>query len=383
MATPDPLRPMDKPARTFLITGATGFLGGAVTVAALRAGYGHQLRLLARAGADGSPRKRLLENLTRLGATNAELHSLGDDYILEADLATPASFEDHPLLRSIDRVVHAAALPTFSNNPAIPTVNVEGTLALAHALDRRIMKRFLFVGTAMAVGPSMGHGSLIAESDDLAADHDHLVPYTASKAEAERRLRLELPDLPLVIARPSIVVGHTELGVAPSQSIFWVFLVGQMLGAFTCDLDDLIDVIPADWCANVLLSLATRETLGHDLYHVSAGRESSVSFAALDQVISKAMRVSPMGANYRKICGAEIVAMMPRMREIAPGANRRLLLRAMRLYGGFAELNYVFDNHRLRGEGLAASPPFTSYLPHCVDTARGISIADQMKWDFK
>jgi hypothetical protein len=55
----------------------------------------------------------------------------------------------------------------------------------------------------------------------------------------------------------------------------------------------------------------------------------------------------------------------------------------MQLYGGFAELNYVFNNDRLRGAGLESSPPLTSYLSRCVETARGISIADQMKWDFK
>jgi nucleoside-diphosphate-sugar epimerase len=369
--------------RNFLITGATGFLGGAVAVAALRAGRGPELLLLARASQDGSPRQRLFENLRRLGATETELQSLGLQFVLEADLASPDAFRGHPQLRSIQRVVHSAALPTFSNHPAIPMVNVEGTMALAHALDQSKMKRFVFVGTAMSVGPSRGHGSVIEESDTLAAKEDHLVPYTASKAEAERRLRSELPNMPLVIARPSIVVGHTQLGVAPSQSIFWVFLVGQLLRAFTCDLEDLIDVVPADWCANILLTLATRDCLEHDLYHLSAGQESSVSFAAVDVVMAKALDLPPMGATYRKVSGSEIVRMLPRMREIAPGANRRLLLRAMQLYGGFAELNYVFDNNRLRREGLGASPPFTSYLPHCVHTARGISIADQMKWDFK
>jgi nucleoside-diphosphate-sugar epimerase len=374
---------MTQADRTFLITGATGFLGGAVTVAALRAGYGHQLRLLSRGSAEESPRGRLLANLRRLGATEAELGTLGDEFILEADLAQPATLENHPTLRSVERVIHAAALPTFSNNPAIRAVNVEGTLALARALDLEIMERFLFVGTAMAVGPSKGRGTLIEESQELGADEDHLVPYTASKAEAERRLRAELPELPLVVARPSIVVGHTELGVAPSQSIFWVFLVGHMLGAFTCDMEDSIDVIPADWCADALLELATRESLAHDLYHVSAGRESSVTIQDLDQVLAHARRVAPMGASYRKIDKSHIAGIIPKMRDIVPGANRRLLTRAMQLYGGFAELNYVFDSNRLRGEGFSASPPFTTYLSRCVETARGIPIAEQMKWDFK
>jgi nucleoside-diphosphate-sugar epimerase len=368
--------------RTFLITGSTGFLGGATVVSALRAGLGPQLRLLVRP-AEEAPATRLFDNLRRLGATPGELDSLGGDFLLEADLARAESLEGSRLLAPIERVVHAAALPTFSNHPSISNINVGGTLALAGALDPKTLKRFVFVGTAMAVGPSQARGSVIVESSELAAQEDHLVPYTASKAEAEMRLRTQFPWLPLVVARPSIVVGHTELGVGPSQSIFWVFLVGHMLGAFTCNLSDYIDVIPADWCAAALLFLATQETLEHDLYHVSAGRQSSVTIENFDEVMARARSVAPMGASYRKIGSADIAQLMPRMRELVPGASRRLLLRAMQLYGGFAELNYIFDNSRLRAEGLQAAPPFTSYLSRCVETARGIAIADQMKWDFK
>ena len=369
--------------RTFLITGATGFVGGAVAVAALRAGHGPRLLLLSRALSDQSSRARLVANLRRLGATDQELRTLGDNFVVEADLADPDAFSRATQLNAVQRVIHAAALPTFSNNPAIASINVEGTLALAHALNPDCLERFLFVGTAMAVGPSLRRGSLIEESEELGAEDDHLVPYTASKAKAERRLREELPNLPLVVARPSIVVGHTQLGVTPSQSIFWVFLVGHMLGAFTCEYDDFVDVVPADWCANVLLQLATLKRLEHDVYHVSAGRESSVTIDEIDQAMAHARRVAPNGGAYRKIDKSDLIDMLPQMKRIAPEANRRLLLRAMQLYGGFAELNYVFNNDRLRGAGLDPSPPLTSYLSRCVETARGISIADQMKWDFK
>jgi len=369
--------------RDFLITGATGFIGGAVTVAALRAGYGPRLLLLSRSLSDLSSHKRLFDNLRRLGATDQELRTLGHDFVWEADLGDAEAFRYPRQLDAVERVIHAAALPTFSNNPAIASINVDATLALAHSLNPACLERFLFVGTAMAVGPSLRRGSIVEESQDLGADHDHLVPYTASKAEAERRLRLELPDLPLVVARPSIVVGHTELGVAPSQSIFWVFLVGHMLGAFTCDLEDFIDVVPADWCANALLRLATAERLQHDVYHVSAGRESSVTIDEIDQAMAQARHVPPISSAYRKIDKDELIHMLPKMKRIAPDANRRLLLRAMQLYGGFAELNYVFNNDRLRSVGLDPSPPLTSYLSRCVETARGIPIADQMKWDFK
>ncbi len=59
------------------------------------------------------------------------------------------------------------------------------------------------------------------------------------------------------------------------------------------------------------------------------------------------------------------------------------MLRALKLYGGFADLNYLFDNQRLLDEGIAAPPRFTDYLDVCVHSSRDISIPAQMQWDFK
>ena len=101
---------------------------------------------------EGSPQSGLRTNLRRLGATEAELGTLGDDFVLEADLARNrlASSAIHSSVALSTPLV--AALPTFSNNPAIHPVNVEGTLALAHALNPAVLKRFLFVGTAWQSG---------------------------------------------------------------------------------------------------------------------------------------------------------------------------------------------------------------------------------------
>lgn len=68
-------------------------------------------------------------------------------------------------------------------------------------------------------------------------------------------MRKQCPDLPLLIARPSIIVGHTRLGYLPSTSIFWVFRMGLMLQKFMCSLDDRIDVISIDYCTDAFDSL--------------------------------------------------------------------------------------------------------------------------------
>jgi hypothetical protein len=61
----------------------------------------------------------------------------------------------------------------------------------------------------------------------------------------------------------------------------------------------------------------------------------------------------------------------------------RLIEHALGLYAGFANLDYQFDNHRLREEIGFEPLPFIDYVSECVRTSRGIGIVEQMRWDFK
>ena len=117
----------------------------------------------------------------------------------------------------VERVINCAAVASFSKNPTIWPVNVDGTFAFADVLSRsKRLKAFLHVGTAMCCG--LQRESPISESWDFPAAEQQLVDYTASKAEIERRMREELPGLPPVVARPSIVVGHLPLAAKPAAS---------------------------------------------------------------------------------------------------------------------------------------------------------------------
>jgi nucleoside-diphosphate-sugar epimerase len=368
-----------------LITGATGFLGGATAVEALKRGLGDRLLFLSRADTAEAALLRVAANLKILGATDAEICRIAVDQIICADLSGLDLVAHDARLDRVSTVIHSAALATFSNHPSLEKINVDGTVALAKLLYKRpSLARFIYIGTAMACGEHAGDAGSIPERLDLPLDaQQHLVPYTRSKALAEAMLRSEFPDLPLVMARPSIIVGHTRLGCAPSQSIFWVFMVAQMLGAFTIALDQKIDVIPVDWCAGAIVDLALRDKLSSRVYHLSAGDRSSVSFREVDIALAADRGVSPVGAAYEQVAIGSLGKLLPQMRECIPGCNDRLLLRALKLYGGFAGLSYVFRNDNLLAEGIAPSPPLTDYLARCVDSARDISIAEQMKWDFK
>ncbi|SQC15378.1 nucleoside-diphosphate-sugar epimerase [Klebsiella pneumoniae] len=80
------------------------------------------------------------------------------------------------------------------------------------------LQRFLHVGTAMSCSPEPD--SLVAESAEFRERAEHLVEYTHSKSTIEQLMQQQCPTLPLVIARPSIVVGHTHHGLPAFQQYF-------------------------------------------------------------------------------------------------------------------------------------------------------------------
>ncbi|MDF3936285.1 cationic peptide resistance protein CprA [Pseudomonas citronellolis] len=378
IATPTP-----RAAHSLLLTGATGFLGGAVAARLIADGHAQALLLLVRADSPAQGLERLRDNLRLHAVSEAALEGLQAAQIVCGDLLDTRWLQvERARLMRVEQVINCAAVASFSKNPNIWPVNVEGTFAFARAMSQsRNLKRFLHIGTAMCCGPE--RESPVRESWEFPQSEEQLVDYTASKAEIERRLREELPQLPLVVARPSIVVGHSELGCQASGSIFWVFRMGFALESFTCALDERIDVIPADYCAEALVALALKPRLEHSLYHVSAGHGAACTFGEIDRAYAEARGEEPVGERYRKVSPDDLRELAGSFESRIGKANPRLVLRALRLYSGFADLNYLFDNQRLLDEGIAAPPRFTEYLDVCVQSSRDISIPTQMQWDFK
>ncbi len=187
--------------KTVLITGATGFLGGAVMEKALQDERIENLFMLVRASNKQNGLKRILNNLRKFDISEPLLSRLTEDNIIIGDLAEPESFLQHPALDSVTYVINSAAIASFGNNPLIWKVNVEGTLAFAKRMSQvKSLQKFIQIGTAMSCVPNQDE--VVVESNLLDTEKSHIVEYTLSKATIENLMREHCPAMPLLIVRP-------------------------------------------------------------------------------------------------------------------------------------------------------------------------------------
>lgn len=365
-----------------LITGATGFLGGAVLARALSDSSISSYLLLVRANSPKEGVERIRNNLAKFGCSAALLNNINEENILLGDLAASEDFLDDARLSFVTHVINCAAVASFGDNALIWKVNVEGTLKFVKRMaDVLGLVRFVHVGTAMSCVPDAG--TLVTESMTRKPEEEHLVQYTWSKSTIEQLMVEHCPQLPLVIARPSIVVGHSEEGCRPSSSIFWVFRMVLMLGKFMCSMEDKIDVIPVDYCAEALLLLTKRSKLTEKVYHISAGDTGSTQFVDIDKAMAAALNQKPIYSTYQQVDYSELVKERRGFKTIYGPCNERLMLRAMRLYGEFSMLNVRFSNKKLLDLGMSPPPRFVDYISRCVETTRDVTIPELMKVDFK
>jgi 2-alkyl-3-oxoalkanoate reductase len=176
----------------YLITGATGFVGGHIAEAC--AARGDKVRTIARPGSD----------TTLLEPIGAEIIR-GD--LLDAEAVQKA-------VDGADVVVHCAA-KVGDQGPVdeYRAVNVEGLRALLEACKGKPLRRFVHMSSLGVYEARHHYGT--DESEPLPASH--MDGYTQTKVEADR-LAFEYQQkhgMPVVVLRPGFVYGPRDRTVLP------------------------------------------------------------------------------------------------------------------------------------------------------------------------
>ncbi len=228
-------------AATVLLTGATGFIGGATLARLLECRPDCRVLVLARDRGPDAAADRVRRSLDRFMTPERAEAALSSCEVIRGDLTNPSSRGARRLddathvihlasetklaaerLDDVTHVLHLASNTNFRSVRGGRHTNVFGALTLAHRMRRGpCLQRFLYVGTAYICGENSER--VVREDMYPRFRARHFTEYTASKAECEMLLESTAPELPLVVARPSVVVGHTRLGCLPSASIFWFY----------------------------------------------------------------------------------------------------------------------------------------------------------------
>ena len=206
-----------------LVTGATGFVGGAVARALVKTGI--EVRVLSRKGAD-------LQNLAGLPVEQ-----------VDGDLRNPESLRR--ALTGCRQLYHVAAhYALWAKDPSIfYDINVTGTRTLLEAARRVGIERTVYCSTIGAIGLPPGGGLGTEETPvslEQMAGH-----YKRSKYLAEQEvLKLAREGLPVVIVNPSAPVGEADVKPTPTGQIIVDFMKGRMpayieTGMNLIDVDDV------------------------------------------------------------------------------------------------------------------------------------------------
>jgi dihydroflavonol-4-reductase len=206
-----------------LVTGATGFVGGAVARALVQRGI--EVRVMARAGAD-------LQNLQGLTVER-----------VEGDLRDQGSLRH--ALTGCRQLYHIAAhYALWARDPSIfYDVNVTGTKTLLEAARDVGTERIVYCSTIGAIGIPPEGGLGTEETPvvfEQMAGH-----YKRSKYLAEQEvLKLAKAGLPVVIVNPSAPVGIGDVKPTPTGQVIVDFMKGRMpayieTGMNIVDVDDV------------------------------------------------------------------------------------------------------------------------------------------------
>ena len=247
-----------------LLTGATGFLGMEVLVRLLHA-PDTEVVLLVRAADRAAAYERLETVLGTLFDCQPEL--LERVIAVPGDVAAPGlglSFSDRAgITATCTAVVHCAASIAFDLplDEALE-INCAGTRRLLDLAEEMPgLARFVHVSTAYVSGRTAGaFGERDLDRGQRFRNTSEQSKFAAELLVAERADRL-----PLVVARPSIVVGDRFSGWTPAFNvIYWplrAFARG-LLKRVPVDPAGIADIVPVDYVADALVSLLAQREVG-------------------------------------------------------------------------------------------------------------------------
>jgi long-chain acyl-CoA synthetase len=344
------------------LTGATGYIGAHVAANLLER-HDATLNLLVR-GRDPRDAEQRLWQALQLHLQFPQFYEYlqAKIRIFRGDLTSPQFGLDPSdydrLVHTTDSVIHCAASLNRKSEKSCLNVNLRGTLEVIQMARRSQyyhgLRRFSNVST-VAVAGKRSH-EVVAEDKSIDWELSDYDPYARTKKFCEHMVRELLPDVPLTIFRPSIVLGDSRY---PQTTQFdmvrsFVFLAGLPVLPFR-PLDK-IDIVNVDFVADAISTLHMKTEPEHDTYHLSSGNGSQ-TFQELTQAL--AAEQNKRGPVFLPVLEKPFASVVNTLAKRKGPVGHGAAL--MKVFLPYLTWNTVFDNTRVMAEMGRKPAPFSQY----------------------
>jgi thioester reductase-like protein/short-subunit dehydrogenase len=298
----------------YLVTGATGFLGGQL-VERILADPEAVVHVLVRDGSRGK-----LASRARRWSGGERVRPLIGDLLLPHLGVDDATVKD--LRGTIDHLVHLAALYDMTTDDATnEAVNVGGTTSVVDLANRLEVGCLHHVSSVAVAGDYPG-----TFTEDMFDEGQPLTsPYHRTKFEAEKVVRTQA-TVPWRVYRPAIVVGHSQTGeIDKIDGPYYLFETIRRLANLPSpmrfvapNLGDT-NVVPVDFVADAMHHLMHAPGLDGQAFHLASPRPQPVTSvfnafaraAGAPRLVSVLPKVSlgptgRLGSLFSRVPGAEL-----------------------------------------------------------------------------
>ena len=344
------------------LTGSTGYIGAHVA-ANLLDRHGASLNVLVR-GKDAPQGALRLWGALQLHMDFARFyeHLQTRIRIFPGDVTSPQfglNRDDYDrLIHTTDSVIHCAASLNRKSEKSCLNVNLRGTLEVVQLARRSHyyhgLRRFSSVSTVAVAGKRQNE--VVTEDRSIEWNRSDYDPYARTKKFCEHMVRELLPDVPVTIFRPSIVLGDSRYADTTQFDMVkaFVFLAGLKVLPFRPT--DKVDIVNVDFVADAIADLHQKAEPKHDTYHLSSG-VGSQTFRELTNSLAAAQHKRPpmFAPMLEKPFSTTVNALSNRKGPMGYGAS------LLKVFMPYLVWNTVFDNTRVTSE-LGRSPvPFSQF----------------------
>lgn len=331
------------------LTGATGFLGSNLLKKIYKSKSIEQIVVLIRAVSRTEAQSKLGKVLG-----NYERQSFGDCFssrlqVVLGDVSLPyfgmSRNKFQEIAHQITHIIHTAADVRFQATlREARAVNLNGALnilTLAKLAKISNFQQLLHISTAFVCGMRQG----IIYENELDNSHGFANSYEQSKYEAEKLFEQYKAELPIIILRPSIIVGDSEAGFTTSYNTLYYPLSMIFKGKLSYLAgypNTLLDIVPVNFVVNAIsYILLFQNNLPSGTFHLCAGPENNITAG---EVITLALQY------FKNFCNRDF----SRFHFLVPNwfnqniSHQDAIDQIVALYQPYISLNRLFDTANIK-----------------------------------